>query len=369
MTINSTQKKRNATNILRQAGIINPWRLVKLVNESIAFIELDLTGLTILTEAASGPYVVTPVIAALAGADRVLALTKKSEHASIEEVTSQTRALEVLCNLDRSIEIFSNRTIDLFASADIITNLGFVRPINSEAIAAMKETAVIPLMCESWERREGDVDINACFKKKLPVLGTNEDSTGLDIFKYSGWLCLKLILSAQIEIHKNHILIVSRDKFGETIKNLLLKLDADVHLVSSLRDIKDINKYDVLVVADYTREDYIIGPDGDIEVNYLTANAPSISIVQLCGRTDVDQLIAKGIAVYPGIDIESHRMVKTLSELGLKPVIELHTAGLKVGQAMASARLKGMSFTESIKYALANSPAQAIKDKLTNEAK
>jgi hypothetical protein len=40
--------------------------------------ELDLSGLTILTEAATGAYCVTPVVAALANADQAYALTRPS---------------------------------------------------------------------------------------------------------------------------------------------------------------------------------------------------------------------------------------------------------------------------------------------------
>src|SRR5215475_2518526 len=92
---------------LRQGGISNPSRLVKLMRETIAFLELDLSDLVILTEAASGPYVVTPVIAALAGAKRVLALTRDSHYASAKTVIAQTRVLEALCGLNPGIEIYT----------------------------------------------------------------------------------------------------------------------------------------------------------------------------------------------------------------------------------------------------------------------
>jgi hypothetical protein len=45
-----------------------PARLLEIMRATLARTELDLSGLTILTEAATGAYCVTPVIAALANA-------------------------------------------------------------------------------------------------------------------------------------------------------------------------------------------------------------------------------------------------------------------------------------------------------------
>ena len=44
-------------------------------------------------------------------------------------------------------------------------------------------------------------------------------------------------------------------------------------------------------------------------------------------------------------------------QLGKLPILELYGAGLKVGQAMAWARINGMDIQESVKYSLKNSAA------------
>jgi hypothetical protein len=93
--------------ILGQGGFTQPARVARIIRDTIDFLELDLSGWTVLTEAASGPYVVTPVIAALAGAKRVLALTRDSHHGSVETVMRQIRAFESLCGLEGFIEICS----------------------------------------------------------------------------------------------------------------------------------------------------------------------------------------------------------------------------------------------------------------------
>lgn len=354
-----------AAETLRQAGIINPRRIVNLIQEVIAALDLDLSGMVVLTEAASGPYVVTPIIAALAGAETVFALTRDSQYASADAVTAQTRALGVLCRIpEGKIEICRERSPHLFAQADIVTNLGFVRPLDAATVATMKPTAVVPLMCEAWEFRSSDIDLNACRSRGVTVLATNEEHPKVDVFAYSGWLALKMLFDAQIEIHKSRMVIVSSDKFGLTIQRRLESCGARPVLVTDLssaghRD--ELAKCDVLVIADYSRADTIIGPDGDIQTSDLARRAPAATVLQYAGRIDAAGLLASGLAVYPRTEIGAHRMALTLAGLGPRPVIELHAAGLKVGQALIDARdRKQLSLPDAIKYTLQHSPAQEI---------
>jgi hypothetical protein len=318
------------------AGIVNPRRLIRLILETIQFFDLDLSGLTVLTEAASGPYVVTPVIASLAGARKVLAITTDSRYARASEVIKQTRALELLCRA-RPAEISTRRARLPAAEADIVTNLGFVRPINSAFIARMKSSAVVPLMYEAWEFRPGDLDLEACRQRGIPVAGTNEDFPGLEVFAYCGWLALKLLFEAGIEIHKTGISIISSDNFGQVLKRRLELNDAKVTL--ALRCLpKVLRKCDVVIVADYAREGMIIGTGGDITVEEFARAAPHATVIQFVGQVDVQGLQKQGISVYPGIDLGPHRMAKTLADLGPRPVVELHTAGLKVAELLWKAK-------------------------------
>ena len=68
-------------------------RLTDLMRSAIERCNLDLSGLTVLTEAATGAYVVTPVIAAMAGARRVLAVTQSTRYGTVDEVRSATLEL------------------------------------------------------------------------------------------------------------------------------------------------------------------------------------------------------------------------------------------------------------------------------------
>ena len=67
-----------------------PARLARLAREAVDTLGLDLRGRTVYTEAATGAYVVTPVLAALAGARRVTAMTRATPYGSVDDVIAQT---------------------------------------------------------------------------------------------------------------------------------------------------------------------------------------------------------------------------------------------------------------------------------------
>ena len=364
--MNHTDAKQKAIKILYQGGIANPTRLVKLIREGISFFQLDLSGLTVLTEAASGPFVVTPIIAILGGASRVLALTKDSHYASAEAVIAQTRALEKLCDVDSKIEIFTKRSPHLFAEADIITNLGFVRPIDESAVAVMKSTAVIPLMCESWELRPGDVDLEACERFGIVVLGTNEDYPGLEVFENSGCLSLKILFDAGLEVYQNNLLIISNDKFGRVIKDSYEKNRANVQLIElmpvSFDEVK-FDRLDAIIVADYTYNGVIIGNNGLIDPKKIKEKYPETMVIQFSGKVNIEELRSHEIGYYPAYYVGPFRMGKTFGYLGIKAVIDLHTAGLKVGEITARNAKRFHNYNEIKEASIKNPLCMGVSSK------
>jgi len=182
------------------------------------------------------------------------------------------------------------------------------------------------------------------------------------VFSYAGHLCLKMLFAAQIEVHQSKIIVVSGDKFGATIARRLISAGAAVSLAPTLRNVavQELAHTDALVVADYCRLDPIVGAGGDLTAAELTQAAPALTVIQVAGRLDVAGLQAGGIVVYPGIELASHRMGMTLASLGPKPVVALHGAGLKVGEALARARQTD-EMEAAIVYALAQSPSQRIE--------
>src|ERR1700676_1598125 len=192
---------------------LNDLRLRRLMKDAIARCRLDLSGATVLTEAASGAYRVTPVLAAMAGAKAVYAVTRPSRHGTVEEIAATTHALGCVAGVHERITVVAEIQRDLVAQADIVTNSGHVRPIDAERVGWMKPAAVIPLMYEAWEFRRGDVDLAACRSRGIAVAGTNERHGAIDVFSYLGMMAAKLLLDGGVAVHGSRILLLCDNPF------------------------------------------------------------------------------------------------------------------------------------------------------------
>jgi hypothetical protein len=343
----------------------SPLRVVRLMRQYIEAWSLDLSGLVVLTEAASGYYAVTSVLAAMAGADQVLALTQDSQYGTADQVRAQTRALETLCDLPTAVEIYTQRDLALFAQADIVTNLGFVRPIDAQAVGAMKPTTVVPLMCEVWETRPSDVDLAACRERGILVMGTNESAPGLRVFEFCGPLGVRMLLEAGLEIYQNRIVIVSSDRFGDVLLAALRAAGAEVIPIgpAALREQSQaLVDCDAIVLADYAYPGALIGENAPLSGTDLAALASGTVVIQFAGGADVADLARHGIPTVPPRPVGPFRMGQTLAALGPKPVIDLHGAGLKIGQLMALARQSGLEAKQAEAAILRDSTlAQSLK--------
>ena len=92
----------------------------------------------------------------------------------------------------------------------------------------MKGTVVIPLMRETWEHREEDIDIFECKRRGIPVLGTNEHIPEVDTFSYIGPLAIKLAMELDIEIIHSNIVVIGGGIFGESAVRAFDKLGANI---------------------------------------------------------------------------------------------------------------------------------------------
>lgn len=257
-------------------------RVRRLIPEAIERFELDLSGLTVLTEAATNFYALTPVIAAVAGAEKVFAVWGyENSLEDVQHVEYWKKAFgltsEVLC-CSRSNA----------PHADIVTNLGNVRLID----LSIARGSVVSLMMEDWEVREEDVDIKGLRENGVPMLATDEEVLGM--WNYMGPLVLKMLFERGFEFYGSRILIVGDDRFAASAFKFLSVYD----WVCWGGGGYDLDSFDVIVASGwYGNLDF-----GDRDVVWLTKNG---------------------------------RMMKTLADLGPKPLIELHTAGLKIGELLA----------------------------------
>ena len=342
--------------------LANPTRVRRLVDEAVERFALDLNGLTVLTEAASGPFVVTALLAARSGGS-VIAVTRDSAYGSADDIREYTLRWAGTLGVDDAVDVHVGMGADRAADADLVTNLGFVRPIDPSFVAGMRDGAAISLMCEPWEVRPQDVDLAACRAAGVPVLGTDERDPRVQTFRFVGMLALKLLLELDVEIVAGAIVVVSSDPFATPIVDLLRNAGGAVSLVDvtagdDLRDesvLQACARADAVVVAEHRDRRTIIGDSTGIPVDALAAAGTAVAHIA-GGVDDLEQRLRK----HPAERAEPGCMAVTTDVLGPRPVIDLHAAGLRVGQAL----VEGMhTFADAAKAeaaAIETSPALPV---------
>jgi hypothetical protein len=328
----------------------------QILKEAISKLSLNLSGATVLTEAATGHYFVTPVLAALAGA-KTIAVASNSPYGTADEAISWVKNQAEKVGVESDISFTKNLTSQDIKKADIITNLGFVRPLNKQFLREVKNTAIISLFCEPWEVRKEDIDLPFCAAQQIPIMGTNEETDSLNVFSNVGPLILKMIAQTDLKVDQNTFLIISADKFGKIIAHTLKKNGAKIILMDPNYPDKehlDFSTIDSIIIADYTFEAEIIGEQGLFRPEEFKKK-PLFQVIHLAGRVDSKLLKKFEINCYPEIDGHSFRMSKTFSFLGIQPVIDLHVAGLKVAEELFNARKKYTNL-EAIIQEASNNP-------------
>ena len=305
-------------------------RFHRLIYEAVGDCELDLTGFVVLTEAALGAYVVTPIIAAIAGAKKVYAIAKTSPYGSAEEAKNYTLYMANQTGVQDKIEILTKKDARVVSKADIITNSGHLRPIDSTMIECMKPTAVISLMYESWEFRNDDIDIEACREKEISIVGINERHPSINVFSYLGTMAVKLLMDAGLPVIHNRIILLCDNDFEPFIVNGLRSAGADVtvrprYLSENYSD----DFVDAVLVALKPGLDFVIDNES---LQELVNSFPGIIVAQFWGDIDREFLDSLKVQVYPSLIPRKGHMGILPSHIGVDPVINLQTGNLKVAE-------------------------------------
>jgi hypothetical protein len=310
---------------------LNPRRLLSLIEASIERCRLDLSNKVVLTEAATGAYVVTPVIAAIAGAKQVYALTRDTCYGTLDEVRQETMVLAELAGVAARCELCTEKTKDVLAAADVATNSGHLRPIDGNTVRRMKEGSVIPLMYESWEFRAGDVDLAACREKGIQVAGTNEQHPAIDVFSYLGEMAGRLLQDAGIAVRGAHVLLLCNNAFTKYIAGGLESAGASVTTSPALLPLLDSKRCDALLVALTPAASPAISA---ADATQFLSRFPGAVVVRFFGDLNLEALRRLGLPLWPDRAHPLGHMGILPSAIGPEPIVRLQTGGLKVGQVL-----------------------------------
>jgi hypothetical protein len=339
------------------------------IKEVACDLQLDLNGLTVLTEAASGPYAVTPVIAAYAGA-RVIAFTRPTKYGTVDQITEQTKTLLSEAGVEAAkVDIVQNLLPEHFAQADIITNSGHLRPLSKEKLAHVKPDAVISLMYEAWEYRREDIDLPFIKEKGITIGATCERHPDVDVFNYLGYMAMKQLFDAGLSIYRNKLLLICNNDFGQYIAAVLSRncaalgvIDLDqrkekyaglpIDWIGGFPNLHIPEKYasaDAVVFTAYPFTDQWISEHGPISSNLLKSQVSDPLILRFAGDIDTQSLEKNGVRYFPD-HVSSGHMGVLPSDIGFDPIIRLQAGGLKVGELLRKneTHFKGSLLVEKV---------------------
>ncbi|MDF0581940.1 hypothetical protein [Bradyrhizobium yuanmingense] len=304
-------------------------RLGTLMSRALTETLLDLSELTVLTEAATGAYAVTAVLAAMAGARHVYAFTKTTRHGTSAEAMDQTLKLADSVGVANRIDILEQITPDIIHQTDIVTNSGHLRPLTAALIDELPKEAVIALMYEAWEFRSEDLDMDACLRRGIPIVGVNERHPSVDVFSFLGPLCVKQLHDSGLSAYKNRIALLCDNDFIGSLRSGLVSSGASVDVFEDVQTLYH-DQWDAIIVALRPAAKPRIGAP---EAAHLVACAPPGAIVvQFWGDIDRTVLSENGLGVWPTTPPGSGHMGILLSELGPEPVVRLQAGGLRAAE-------------------------------------
>jgi len=299
--------------------------------EAIARLRLDLSGAVVVTEAASGAYVVTPILAAMAGAEQIFAVSRTTKYGAFEEIGDNTHRLAKSVGVSARLKVIARKTREVVSQADIVTNSGHVRPIDAEMISWMKPGAVIPLMYETWEFRDTDIDLEACRKRGIKVAGTNERHPAVDVFRFLGDMAIKLLLDMGMALSHNRVLTLCDNDFSTFIERGLSGAGVNVTVRESIQEAPSDHPFDAIIVALKPQTNPVITA---ADAAIMAQRWPGTALAQFWGDVDRDALQAEGIPVWPPAPPAPGHMAILLSDVGPEPVVRLQCGGLKAGEAL-----------------------------------
>jgi len=331
-------------------------RLIRDIQDSFHKFQINLQGKTVLTEAATGNYVCTPIIAAMAGA-KVYAIAKESKYGTIDQIENEVSTIAKCLKVEKKISIIKSLNEVNLSGIDIVTNTGFVRPIDKSFIDRLKSDCVIPLMWEPWEFRPGEFDLDYATRKGIKVYGTNEADSRLQTMNYIGLTVLYFLLKEKRSPLSTKVLVIGCEKFNHAIEVVLKKQGYPVNsFLTNFYNKAEIKEYDTIVVAEHTTSKMIIGDTSESLINNSDLSIDHL-IIHIAGSVDFDSTIC---CHYPEKPASFGYMSYTADFIDPVAVIDLHTAGLNVAEGMLKSKeigLKGFAFK---KHMETNYPALAF---------
>lgn len=314
-------------------------------------LNIQLQNECVLTEAASGAYACTPVLAAIAGAE-VHAFARDSRYGSANECIREVQTLAELCGVSNRIHFHSEKNEMPWERATVITNSGALRPLDSPTLGRVSASCRIPLMFEAWEFRPQDLDLDFCKSKGICVAGTNERHPQVDVFGYLGDMVVRLIQDAKQTPYRNKFIVVSNNDFTPYLCKPLVSMSAAVGVYCPLEYKSEIENLGATYLGDWNVAEipndwksasaviYTGSPFSEnlwgtfplLNFNiWKSLNSPLL--LRFAGDVREADLVQHEINFHPK-NVPAGHMGILPSAIGWDPIIRLQAGSLKVAELM-----------------------------------
>jgi hypothetical protein len=302
--------------------------MLKCMRLRIQTLKLDLSGLNVVTEAATAAYSCTAVIAALAGAKKVHAVARRTQkYGSAAKAVAETLSLARLAGVEDLIVPLEQLDRQALAKCDILTNSGHIRPISSEIIDCLPSGAVIALMFEAWEFRREDLDLDACWTRGVRVAAVNERHMDVAVFPFLGPLCVRQLGDAGMPVRNRRVAVFCDNPFAPFIKVGLEEEGASVEVFDGPAALTS-NSWDAVVFALHPNTQ----PAAAEFFQALAEVAPHAQITQFWGDVDRKAADRFGFRVCPQQEPPKGHMGILLDVLGHEPIVRLQAGGLRAAE-------------------------------------
>jgi hypothetical protein len=321
----------------------------RIIQKAINYFGLDLEGLTVFTELGSNDYLFTSITAALAGAEKVYAITRDSGFGTAEELIQKHKEICDEWGVPDVIEVVFDKKEEYLSQSDIVTNSGFVRPIDHQTLEMMPEHAVVPLMWETWEYRPQELDLDYAIEKGILVAGTYE----YFLYTNNGFVVSKLLFEAGKGVYKDNILVIASGRIGRSISKFFAATSVEhsrivfddeysneekEFIISPEVAIQNLAEFDAIVIAEHHHNVDLISDKGLLSPELISKENPDMQLIHICGSVDINDINNSGVQIYPDKPAAFGYMTTGAASLDSHAVLELNTAGLRVGEIMARLR-------------------------------
>jgi hypothetical protein len=305
----------------------SPDLMLESIRRRIDILGLDLSGLEVVTEAATGAYASTAVIAALAGANVHACARDAHGHGSAADAITATRDLAQMAGVETRISFSLGVSPGALRNCDILTNSGRIRPITRTMVDLLPDEAVIALMFEAWEFRGTDLDLAACRERGIRIAAVNERHADVGVFSFLGPLCVCLLRDAAMMVAGKRIAVLCDNPFAGFLLDGLTEAGARAELFENSSQMRR-GRWDAVVLALLPQD----APLGRDHLEAIAEKAPDALLAQFWG--DIDRKAAKALdlRICPLAEPGRGHMGILLNRLGHEPIVRLQAGSLKAAE-------------------------------------